>query len=73
LAGPTTVAAQKAGSGTAWLFPLVDGAPPIGWELASSYLVLPVALVLAQYISSAIISPPIDPNSENAKFQKALY
>lgn len=73
LAGPTSIAAQKAGAGTAWLFPFVDGHPPIGWELASAYLVLPVALVLAQYISSAIISPPIDPNSENANVQKALY
>lgn len=73
LAGPTTIAAQKAGAGTAWLFPFVDGAPPIGWEAASCYLVLPVALVAAQYISSAIISPPIDPNSDSAKFQKALY
>lgn len=73
LAGPTSVAAQKAGSGTAWLFPFVDGHPPVGWELASAYLVLPVALVVAQYISSAIISPPIDPNAENAKVQKALY
>ena len=73
LAGPTTVAAQKAGLGTAWLFPFVDGAPAIGWEMASAYLVLPVALVIAQYISSAIISPPVDPDSENANFQKALY
>lgn len=73
LAGPTSIAAQKAGAGTAWLFPFVDNAPPIGWEGASRYLVLPVALVLAQYISSAIISPPIDPNSDNAKVQKAIY
>lgn len=73
LAGPTTLAAQKAGAGTAWLFPFVDGAPPIGWETASHYLVLPACLVIAQYISSAIISPPIDPNAENANTQKALY
>jgi YidC/Oxa1 family membrane protein insertase len=73
LAGPTTIAQQKAGEGAAWLLPFVDGHPPIGWELASSYLVLPVALLLAQYVSSAIISPPIDPNSENANVQKGLY
>lgn len=73
LSGPTSIAAQKAGEGTAWLFPFVDGHPPIGWDLASSYLVLPVALVIAQYVSSAIISPPIDPNAENANVQKALY
>jgi YidC/Oxa1 family membrane protein insertase len=28
---------------------------------------------VAQYISSAIISPPIDPNAENANVQKGLY
>ncbi len=39
---------RQAGAGTDWLFPFVDGAPPIGWEEASAYLVLPVALVLAQ-------------------------
>ena len=47
------------GSGIAWLYPLVDGAPPVGWDEASRYLVLPVALVAAQFASSAIISPPI--------------
>ena len=46
-----------AGSGTAWLLPLVNGAPLIGWEEASKYLVLPVLLVVAQFASSAIISP----------------
>lgn len=73
LAGPTSIAAQKAGTGTAWLFPLIDGAPPIGWEDASKYLVLPIALVIAQWISSAIISPPVDPNAENAKLQKGIF
>jgi YidC/Oxa1 family membrane protein insertase len=56
----------------AWLYPFVDGAPPIGWEVASHYLVLPVLLVAAQYASSAIISPPVDPNAENAKFQQTI-
>jgi YidC/Oxa1 family membrane protein insertase len=73
LAGPTSVAAQRAGDGTAWLLPFVDGHPPIGWGLASAYLVLPVALLIAQYVSSAIITPPIDPNAENANVQKGLY
>lgn len=72
LAGPSTLAAQKAGSGIAWLWPLVDGAPPVGWDLATRYVALPVALVVAQWISSAIISPPVDPNSDTAKTQKAL-
>ena len=72
LAGPTTIAAQKAGAGTAWLFPFVDGHPPVGWELAWPYLVLPIGVVLAQYISSAIIAPPVDPNNENANVQKGI-
>ena len=33
------------GNSTAWLFPFVDGQPPIGWEDAARYLVLPVLLV----------------------------
>ena len=45
------------GAGTAWLIPFVNGAPPIGWGEASKYLVLPVLLVIAQFASSAIISP----------------
>eukprot|EP00775_Hariotina_reticulata_P005563 gene5563-5800_t len=73
LAGPTTIAARQAGSGTQWLYPFVDGAPPIGWHDAEAYLVLPILLILCQYISTSIISPPIDPNAENANTQRALY
>lgn len=51
----------------------MDGQPPIGWDNAAPYLVLPILLVICQYISSAIISPPIDPNAENAGTQKVLY
>ncbi|KAI7839536.1 hypothetical protein COHA_006718 [Chlorella ohadii] len=72
LAGPTSVAAQKAGAGTAWLFPFVDGAPPIGWDMASRYLALPVALVIAQYISNAIVQPPQTDDSDAAKFSQNL-
>jgi membrane protein insertase Oxa1/YidC/SpoIIIJ len=63
----------RVGSGTAWLFPFVNGAPPVGWEDASKYLVLPVLLVAAQFASSAIISPPIKEDDENAGFTKALF
>jgi YidC/Oxa1 family membrane protein insertase len=69
--GPVSAAERSTGGSTAWLFPFVDGTPPIGWHDASLYLVLPVLLVLAQYASSAIISP-IDPNDENANTQRAL-
>jgi YidC/Oxa1 family membrane protein insertase len=72
LAGPTSVAAQRAGAGAAWLLPLVDGAPPVGWETAARYLVLPAAVVAAQYATSAIIAPPVDKDAENAGVQKAL-
>eukprot|EP00887_Chlorella_sp_A99_P007009 scaffold2.g7009.t1 len=88
LAGPTTVAAQRAGAGIQWLYPFIDGVPPVGWETAVRYLVLPVAVVLAQarvavifvlqlmsgarYISTAIVAPPVDPNAENAGTQKAI-
>ena len=75
LSGPTTVAAQRAGTGTAWLLPLVDGAPPGGWDDAIPYLVLPVLLVLAQYASSAVMTPPKnddDAGGAGAAFSKAL-
>lgn len=45
------------GGGFSWLFPFKDGAPPLGWAEASAYLVLPVLLVVSQYVSQAIISP----------------
>jgi YidC/Oxa1 family membrane protein insertase len=69
LAGPVSLDNR----GIEWLYPFVDGAPPIGWDAASHYLVLPALLVVCQYISSAIISPPIDPNAENANTQRFLY
>ncbi|EIE25751.1 hypothetical protein COCSUDRAFT_12888 [Coccomyxa subellipsoidea C-169] len=72
LSGPTSLAAQRAGTGTAWLFPFVDGAPPVGWEDAARYLALPIALVAAQFASSAVISPPIDDEDKNAAFSKGL-
>jgi len=58
LAGPTSLAAQKAGAGTSWLFPFVDGAPPIGWEAASAYLILPVLLVASQALTQQLMAPP---------------
>jgi len=57
LGGPTTIAARNAGSGSNWLFPFVDGHPPIGWHDAGSYLVLPVLLVVSQFASQKIMQP----------------
>ena len=49
LAGPTYVPFPGNTGGISWLWPLnADGAPPIGWEAAQAYLVMPVALVISQ-------------------------
>lgn len=57
LAGPTTIASRSNGSGITWLFPLVDGAPPLGWSDTIAYLVLPVLLVASQYVSMQMMQP----------------
>lgn len=35
-----------------------DGHPPLGWPDTLAYLVLPVLLVVSQYISVQIMQPP---------------
>ncbi len=35
-----------------------DGAPPLGWSDTAAYLVLPVLLVVSQYISMQLMQPP---------------
>eukprot|EP00245_Coleochaete_scutata_P014551 TRINITY_DN6245_c0_g1_i1.p1 TRINITY_DN6245_c0_g1~~TRINITY_DN6245_c0_g1_i1.p1 ORF type:complete len:520 (-),score=84.36 TRINITY_DN6245_c0_g1_i1:496-2055(-) len=55
LAGPTTMGPD--GQGTAWLFPFVDGHPPLGWADTAAYLVLPVVLVISQFVSMKIMQP----------------
>ncbi|KAJ9169422.1 hypothetical protein P3X46_017623 [Hevea brasiliensis] len=69
LAGPTTVAARQNGSGISWLFPFVDGHPPLGWSDTLAYLVLPVLLVVSQYISVQIMqsSQTNDPNMKSSQ------
>ncbi|KAG8387818.1 hypothetical protein BUALT_Bualt02G0060700 [Buddleja alternifolia] len=67
LGGPTSIAARQSGSGISWLFPFVDGHPPLGWHDTAAYLVLPVLLVLSQYVSMEIMKPPQtdDPAQKN--------
>ncbi|KAK4254963.1 hypothetical protein QN277_008031 [Acacia crassicarpa] len=67
LGGPTTIAARQSGSGISWLFPFVDGHPPLGWHDTAAYLVLPVLLVASQYVSMEIMKPPQtdDPAQKN--------
>ncbi|XP_008784520.2 inner membrane protein PPF-1, chloroplastic [Phoenix dactylifera] len=68
LGGPTTIAARQNGSGISWLIPFVDGHPPLGWSDTVAYLVLPVLLVVSQYVSMEIMKPPQtdDPASKNS-------
>lgn len=69
LAGPTTIAARQNGSGISWLFPFVDGHPPLGWSDTLAYLALPVLLVVSQYISMQIMqsSQPDDPSLKSSQ------
>ncbi|XP_020097560.1 ALBINO3-like protein 1, chloroplastic [Ananas comosus] len=69
LAGPTTIAARQNGSGISWLFPFKDGHPPLGWSDTFAYLVLPILLVISQYISAQIMQPSQgnDPSQKNAQ------
>lgn len=48
------------GTGLSWLFPFENGQPPIGWKDAVAYLVLPLLLVVSQYVSQKIVSPKTD-------------
>ncbi|KAL9238786.1 hypothetical protein vseg_013163 [Gypsophila vaccaria] len=67
LGGPTTIAARQSGAGISWLFPFVDGHPPLGWPDTAAYLVLPVLLVASQYISMEIMKPPqTDPSQKTS-------
>ncbi|KAE8039030.1 hypothetical protein FH972_011479 [Carpinus fangiana] len=54
LAGPTTIAARQSGTGVSWLFPFVDGHPPLGWHDTAAYLVLPVLLVASQFTNNVL-------------------
>lgn len=57
LEGPTYGA--DAAKGSAWLFDgWVNGVPSLGWTETTSFLILPVALVVSQFISMEIMTPP---------------
>ncbi|KAB5520306.1 hypothetical protein DKX38_024625 [Salix brachista] len=49
------------------LMDLVDGHPPLGWQDTAAYLVLPVLLIVSQYVSMEIMKPPQtdDPTQKN--------
>ncbi|CAN1295393.1 ALBINO3-like protein 1, chloroplastic [Linum perenne] len=73
LSGPTTIAARQSGGGISWLFPFVDGHPPLGWSDTFAYLVLPVLLVLSQFVSIEIMQSS-QPQSDdpNVKTSQAV-
>ena len=72
LGGPTTTAQQAANQGMQWLFPFVDGVPPLGWETTAKYLVLPVLLVLSQFASLQISQPAQSDDPAQQTTQKIL-
>ena len=60
--------------GTGWLFGDAaqgfawDGFnPPLGWDNTLAYLVLPVALVASQYVSTAILTPKSDDPAQQSQ------
>jgi YidC/Oxa1 family membrane protein insertase len=55
LAGPVSDYNQGLSS---WLFPFVNGAPPIGWADAIAYLILPIVLVVSQLYMQQMMTPP---------------
>lgn len=52
LAGPTTV-----NGGLGWIYQWQDGIPPLGFRDTAAYLIMPVLLVVSQFISQKVISP----------------
>lgn len=52
--------ADVQGGGFSWLFSMQNGAPPLGWHDTICYLVLPVGLVVSQFFTQKILSPPSD-------------
>jgi len=69
LSGPVEFGSK---AGTSWLFPFVDGAPPIGWELATPYVALPIAVVVSQFISAEILKPDTEPEESQKNTLIAL-
>jgi YidC/Oxa1 family membrane protein insertase len=54
LAGPVSDYTQ----GLSWLYPFVNGAPPVGWADAIAYMVLPIVLVVSQLYMQQMMTPP---------------
>ncbi len=68
LAGPVSDYGQGLSS---WLYPFIDGAPPIGWGPALSYLILPVLLVVSQLYMQRLMTPQTD-DPQQASMQSVM-
>lgn len=54
LAGPVA----NGSGGLEWLWPFIDGSPPLGWGDTIAYLALPVLLVVSQIYMQKMMTPP---------------
>jgi len=64
LEGPTYGADPA--HGTDWLFQgWIDGVPALGWTDTISFLILPVFLVISQFISMELMTPKDNPTASN--------
>ena len=64
LAGP--VSTQGASFPPEWMWPLVDGVPPLGWVATIAYLILPILLVVSQVYMQQMMTPPsTDPQQQS--------
>jgi YidC/Oxa1 family membrane protein insertase len=67
LAGPVSDYSQ----GLSWLWPFVNGAPPIGWADAIAYMILPVVLVISQLYMQQMMTPPTS-DPQQASMQSVM-
>jgi len=68
LEGPT----YGAGPSTSWLFDnWVNGSPSLGWQDTTSFLILPVFLVISQFLSVEIMTPK-EQKEQQPSFLKVL-
>merc|ERR1711871_1064149 len=49
-----------------------DGSPRLGWHDTLAYLVLPVVLVISQYVSMVILTPKVDSNDAAQQQSQAI-
>ncbi|CAG9465754.1 unnamed protein product [Pedinophyceae sp. YPF-701] len=72
LGGPTSIEMRDGGSGLSWLFPFVDGQPPVGWHDAGAYLILPILLVVSQVVSMRMMQPATQSDDPAAQQTQAI-